>query len=200
MRIQKTLITSLFCLMSANVLAAGDYEEGKIKAYTCSGCHGIVDYNNVYPTYHVPRIGGQNPEYLAIALKAFRSGERTHSNMNLQAEGLSDQDIDDISIYLAGQTKEGTATSAGSDGSAGQSKSAACQACHGPTGTSTQPIYPNLGGQHQNYLTKSLLGFRDGSRANAIMSGFASGLSDADIQDIATWYASQTGLTEIQDK
>ena len=185
-------------MVSANVFAAGDYEAGKIKAYTCSGCHGIVDYNNVYPTYHVPRIGGQNPEYLVIALKAFRSGERTHSNMNLQAEGLSDQDIDDISVYLAGQTKDTTATTAGN--TAGQSKSATCQACHGPTGTSTQPIYPNLGGQHQNYLSKTLHGFRDGSRANAIMSGFAGGLSDADIEDISAWYASQAGLTEIQDK
>ena len=200
MRIQKNLITVLFFLLSANVFAAGDYAAGKVKAYTCSGCHGIVDYNNVYPTYHVPRIGGQNQEYLAIAFKAFRSGERKHSNMSLQAEGLSDQDIDDIAIYLAGQTKDVAAASASDDTSAGQSKSATCQACHGPAGTSTQPIYPNLGGQHQNYLTKTLRGFRDGSRANAIMSGFAGGLSDADIEDIASWYASQTGLTEIQDK
>lgn len=198
MRIQYILITLLFCLASANIFAAGDYEAGKIKAYTCSGCHGIVDYNNVYPTYHVPRIGGQNQEYLAIALKAFRSGERTHSNMNLQAEGLSDQDIDDMTVYLAAQTKDKTAASAGN--TAGQSKSATCQACHGPTGTSTQPIYPNLGGQHQDYLSMSLHGFRDGSRPNAIMSGFASGLSDADIEDITAWYASQAGLTEIQDK
>jgi len=198
MRIQKILITSLFLLACANVFAAGDYEAGKIKAYTCSGCHGIADYNNVYPTYHVPRIGGQNQEYLAIALKAFRSGERKHSNMNLQAEGLSDQDIDDIAVYLTGQTKETTAASA-SD-TAGQAKSATCQACHGPTGTSTQAIYPNLGGQHQNYLSKALHDFRDGSRPNAIMSGFAGGLSDADIEDITAWYASQAGLTEIQDK
>ena len=198
MRTQKTLITLLFCLASANVFAGGDYEAGKIKAYTCSGCHGIVDYNNVYPTYHVPRIGGQNQEYLVIALKAFRSGERTHNNMNLQAEALSDQDIDDIAVYLEGQSKETKAASA--TNTAGQSKSATCQACHGPTGQSTQPIYPNLGGQHQNYLSKALNDFRDGSRPNAIMSGFAGGLSDADIEDISTWFASQSGLTEIQDK
>lgn len=199
MRTQKILLALLFCLTSANVLAAADYEAGKIKAYTCSGCHGIVDYNNVYPTYHVPRIGGQNEEYIVIALKAFRSGERTHSNMNLQAEGLSNQDIADIAVYLAGQTGPSGANSVG-DAAAGQGKSTTCHACHGPTGDSLQPIYPQLGGQHQNYLSKSLRGFRDGSRQNAIMSGFAAALSDADIEDIAAWYASQQGLTEIQDK
>ena len=82
----------------------------------------------------------------------------------------------------------------------GQKKSAVCQACHGPTGVSLQPIYPNLGGQHQDYLSMSLRAFRDGSRPNAIMGGFAANLSDEDIEDIAAWYASQDGLTEIKDK
>ncbi|MGA9572608.1 MAG: cytochrome c [Lysobacterales bacterium] len=83
---------------------------------------------------------------------------------------------------------------------AGQSKSAVCQACHGATGKSVQPIYPNLGGQHADYLAKSLRSFRDGSRQNAIMNGFAANLSDADIEDISAWYASQQGLTEIQHR
>lgn len=82
----------------------------------------------------------------------------------------------------------------------GQKKSVVCQACHGATGTSTLPIYPNLGGQHQDYLIISLQRFRDGSRQNAIMSGFAANLSDTDIEDIAAWYASQSGLVEIKDK
>jgi len=106
MRIRKTLLTLLLCLVSINAFAAGDYKAGKIKAYTCSGCHGIVGYNNIYPTYHVPRIGGQNTEYLIIALKAFQSGERQHKTMNLQAEALSDQDIEDIAVYLSAQTNE----------------------------------------------------------------------------------------------
>jgi cytochrome c553 len=104
MRIQKILPGLLLTLVSINVFAAGDYKAGKIKAYTCTGCHGIVDYNNTYPTYHVPRIGGQNTEYLVIALQSFRSGERKHKNMNLQAEALSDQDIEDIAVYLTAQT------------------------------------------------------------------------------------------------
>ena len=82
----------------------------------------------------------------------------------------------------------------------GKKKSVVCHACHGANGVSIQPIYPNLGGQHQNYLSKSLYDFRDGTRSNAVMSGFAANLSDADIEDISAWYASQEGLTEIQDK
>jgi len=196
-----TLLFSLVLssLASTDVLAAGDYGAGKIKAYTCSGCHGIVNYNNAYPTYRVPRIGGQNQEYLVIALQAFRSGERTHNNMNLQAEGLSDQDIEDIAVYLAGQTDDAEAQNIGSF-AAGQSKSASCHACHGETGLSTQPIFPNLGRQHQNYLSKALHDFREGRRPSPVMSGFATGLSDEDIEDISAWYARQQGLTEIKDK
>ena len=82
----------------------------------------------------------------------------------------------------------------------GKNKSAVCHACHGPTGKSVEPIYPNIGGQQQSYLIKTLQGFRDGSRQNAIMNGFAGTLSDADIADITAWYASQSGLVEIQDK
>ena len=91
------------------------------------------------------------------------------------------------------------ATAAG-DPAQGKEKSAVCQACHGATGIAVHSIYPNLAGQHQDYLVRSLEGFRDGSRPNAIMSGFAAGLSDSDIEDISAWYASQSGLTEIKDK
>jgi len=58
MQIGKILITSLLCVASFNAFADGDYQAGKIKAYTCTGCHGIADYKNTYPTYNVPRIGG----------------------------------------------------------------------------------------------------------------------------------------------
>ena len=104
MCIRKMLLVLLMTLFSASVFTSGNYQAGKIKAYTCTGCHGIIDYNNAYPTYHVPRIGGQNKEYLIIALKAFRSGERQHNNMNLQAEALTDEDIEDIALYLSAQT------------------------------------------------------------------------------------------------
>ena len=88
-------------LITEPAMAAGDAERGKVKAYTCTGCHGIPGYSNVYPTYKVPKIGGQNYEYLVIALKDYRDGKRDHKTMDLQAESLSDQDIEDISAYFA---------------------------------------------------------------------------------------------------
>lgn len=88
-------------LLSAPVFAAGDVEQGKVKAYTCTGCHGIPGYKNVYPTYKVPKIGGQNYEYLVIALKAYRDGLRDHKTMDLQSQALSDEDIEDIAAYFA---------------------------------------------------------------------------------------------------
>lgn len=94
-------------LMAAPVMAAGDPAAGEIKAYTCTGCHGIPGYHNVYPTYKVPKIGGQNYEYLILALKAYRDGEREHPTMELQAQALSDQDIEDIAAYFASLGKDG---------------------------------------------------------------------------------------------
>jgi cytochrome c553 len=82
-------------------VAAGDPEAGKIKSYTCTGCHGIPGYKNVYPTYHVPKLGGQNEAYIVAALKGYRDGTRSHKTMVLQSQALSDQDIEDIAAYFA---------------------------------------------------------------------------------------------------
>lgn len=96
-----SLLTAGLLLPAEPAAAAGDIEAGKVKSYTCTGCHGIPGYNNVYPTYKVPKIGGQNYEYLVSALKAYRAGERDHATMDLQASALSDQDIEDIAAYFA---------------------------------------------------------------------------------------------------
>ena len=85
---------------------AGDPEAGKIRSYTCTWCHGIPGYKNVYPTYHVPKIGGQNEPYLVAALKAYRDGDRNHDTMELQAQALSDEDIADIAAYFASLNTE----------------------------------------------------------------------------------------------
>jgi cytochrome c553 len=60
----------------------------------CIGCHGIPGYKTAFPsTYHVPKIAGQQPAYILNALKAYKSGERSHPSMRGIAASLTDEDM-----------------------------------------------------------------------------------------------------------
>jgi cytochrome c553 len=89
-------------LLAGPALAKGDTARGKQLAYTCTGCHGIVEYKNAYPSYRVPKIGGQNEGYIVAALNGYKKGERNHPTMHAQASSFSDKDIADIAAYLSG--------------------------------------------------------------------------------------------------
>ncbi|MDH3314439.1 MAG: cytochrome c [Gammaproteobacteria bacterium] len=80
---------------------------------------------------------------------------------------------------------------AAGDAAAGKSKSAACAACHGPDGNSTNPVWPNLAGQHGAYLVKQLKAFKSGERKDPLMSPMAAGLSEQDMENLAAYYAGQ---------
>ncbi len=95
-----SLIIALGLFASSASFAAGNVEQGKLKAETCLGCHGVPSYTNVYPTYHVPRLGGQHADYIVTALKGYQSGERSHGTMQAQASGLSEEDMADIGAYF----------------------------------------------------------------------------------------------------
>ena len=100
------LILLLIAVCCPVAVADGDPAAGKIKSNTCLGCHGIPGYNNVYPTYHVPKIGGQNFEYLLAALAGYRDGTRSHPTMEQQADSLTDQDMKDVAAYFSGIGKD----------------------------------------------------------------------------------------------
>jgi cytochrome c553 len=84
-----------------------------------------------------------------------------------------------------------TASLAAGDAAAGQSKAGICAACHGPTGTSPNDLWPNLAGQKPGYLMKQLKALRDGTRTDPMMSPMAKPLSDADIENLAVFFSSQ---------
>lgn len=103
-----TLIVALAAALAAGSAAAqsgasaGDAAKGRQKVQMCQGCHGIDGWRTAFPeVYHVPRIAGQQPVYLANALKAYRNDERTHPSMRAIAASLSDQDIADLAAYYA---------------------------------------------------------------------------------------------------
>ncbi len=81
--------------------AAGNAEAGRTLAYTCQGCHGITGYKNAYPSYRVPKIGGQSAQYLAQALTEYREGKRKHPTMQAQSMSFSTQEIADLAAYLS---------------------------------------------------------------------------------------------------
>jgi cytochrome c553 len=75
------------------------------------------------------------------------------------------------------------------DAEKGKARSAVCVACHGVEGISTNPQWPNLAGQKDQYLILALKAYRDGDRQNPIMSPLAQGLSDEDIENLAAYYS-----------
>jgi len=87
--------------LCAHAQAAGDAAAGREKARLCAGCHSIEGYRNAYPAYSVPKLGGQHADYLAAALRGYRSGERAHPTMHAIAATLNDQDVADLAAYFA---------------------------------------------------------------------------------------------------
>jgi cytochrome c553 len=186
-----------FALLAAPGLAfAGDVARGEQLAYTCHGCHGIPNYQNAYPVYSVPKLGGQHAAYLVVALKAYASQERNHSTMHAHAATMSEQDMQDMAAYLSGQELQPTGRAVGTAPKASQT----CVACHGNDGVGILPEYPNLTGQHADYLAQALKAYRNGQRKNAVMGGMAAPLTDQDIVELAEYYASQRpGLCSTAD-
>ncbi len=92
-------------LASGTALAQpkGDPQAGERKAFECLGCHASEGRGNVYPSYNVPKVGGQQVSYIMSALKAYASGKRKHPTMQAQAKALSPKDMRDIAAFFAQQ-------------------------------------------------------------------------------------------------
>ncbi|MDZ7593387.1 MAG: cytochrome c [Thiobacillus sp.] len=100
--ITMTLCASVLMALAVPVQAAGDPKAGQLKTSMCAGCHGIPGWRTAYPTvYSVPKLGGQHAEYMVAALKAYKSGERSHPSMVAIAGSLSEQDMEDLAAYYA---------------------------------------------------------------------------------------------------
>ena len=186
-------IAATFSLTFVNANAAGDAKVGEELSQTCLGCHGAPGLRNPGPVYSIPMLGGQNAEYLVIALKAYKDKTRSHSTMQAQAASLTEQNMEDIAAYFS-QSKNDSRPSLVNKELAAIGKKAAgtCVACHGADGASTTAdSFPILAGQYESYLLHALKGYRSGERQNAIMNGFMKELGIKDLKALAAWFASQ---------
>lgn len=197
------LVGSLFLAQAAMAQDApafnGDPAKGKELAYTCNGCHAIPNYKNVYPTYSVPKLHGQRPQYLVAALKAYKSGERSHGTMHSQAASMNEQDMADVAAYLAGPD---VLTQSKNEANPKRPKAGeVCLACHGTNGVGITPDYPTISGQHRDYIARALTDYKKGGRKNPIMAPMAANLTAADIEELAAYYSSQVpALTTVPKK
>jgi cytochrome c553 len=97
-----TLCASVLMALAMSAQAAGDPKAGQLKTSMCAGCHGIEGWRTAYPSvYSVPKLGGQHADYIVAALKAYKSGDRSHPSMIGVASSLSDQDMEDLAAYYA---------------------------------------------------------------------------------------------------
>ncbi len=113
MPMNKAIVTSLGTALFASMLSLsaqaqeikGSAKAGEAKVWICVGCHAIQDYRADWPqVYRVPKLGGQNAEYIVASLKAYKTGERKHPTMRGIAGSLTDQDMADLAAYYAAQT------------------------------------------------------------------------------------------------
>ena len=189
-------VSVISCVAAAPALSAGDPVAGKAKAATCAGCHG-ADGNSPAPNF--PKLAGQHASYTLKQLHDFKNGKRKDPTMSAMVAPLSDQDMENLAAYFAGeQVKPGkTAEDQLELGQmiyrAGNASSgvAACAACHSPTGSGNpQAKFPALKGQHAQYVVKQLKDFRSGVRGNdpgSMMRGVAAKMSDAEIAAVAQY-------------
>jgi len=169
----------------------GDRGAGQSKhRESCASCHGA---SGVSPNDSWPNLAGQNAAYLVRMLSAYKSGAQTDPIMSPIAKTLSDADIQNLAAYFGGLSCQAPAAAApAGDANAGKALSKNCAACHGESGVASNPAWPHLAGQRAVYLANMLKAFRAGLRKDPMMAGVTRGLSDADIANLAAYYAAQS--------
>ena len=177
--------------------AKPDLTQGSAK-YTavCASCHG-ADANSGTPAN--PKLAQQHPEYLVKQLQEFKNGKRPSPVMQAFAAQLSDADMKNIAYWAgsqkakAGFAKDKELVALGERiyrGGIAERQVAACAGCHSPNGAGVPSQYPRLSGQHADYTTAQLAGFRDGARKNsAEMTQIAARLNDREIRAVADYIA-----------
>ena len=162
----------------------------------CAACHG-ADGNSAIPAN--PKLAQQHPEYLVKQLQEFKAGKRNNAIMLGFATALSDDDMKNISYWLAskpakpGFAKDKELVTLGERiyrGGIADRQVPACAGCHSPNGAGIPSQYPRLGGQHADYAVAQLTAFRDGVRKNNLqMTQVAVKLNDREIKAVADYVA-----------
>ncbi len=160
----------------------GDPSAGEPLSAVCGGCHGA---RGVSADAATPSLAGQDAQYLSRAIKSYRTTRRNWS-MQRFVGGLGDKDIDNIVAYYTSQKPQ----PADAVPSSTQELASQCDRCHNQEGSETM-VAPKMAGQDKDYLVMALRAYRDDRRESSTMHKMTTPYSNALIDSIAAWYASQ---------
>jgi len=170
----------------AQTPAAGDAAAGKATAASCAACHGDSGVSGNPAT---PSIAGQDAEYLAVALRAYKDGSRKDESMKGPMAALDENAMRDLAAYYAAQQPQPIDVRRPLTIVEWTER---CDRCHGPSGNSTDPLMPRLAAQRADWLDKVLSDYRTGVRKSTAMAAMSALMSEADVRDLAAHYARQT--------
>lgn len=162
----------------------GKAKAGEPLTANCGACHGA---NGVSSDNKVPNLAAQEPQYLLKSIKAYRERARQQEEMHKFLSKASDADLENITAYYSTQTGKASETA---DISVQQIVDK-CERCHGPGMENPMMIFPKLNGQNKGYLVKALKDYRDNKRGSSPMHKMSLPYSEALMDSVAAWYASQ---------
>ena len=173
---------------------ATDIADGKRVAQTnCAACHSE---NGISVLGGVPNLAGQPPSYLYREMRAYIIGSRSNTTMNTATKFLSNDALIKVAAYYGGLEPAPPAAVAdvhanADSAQAGKTASSVCAGCHGETGISKMPGVPSLVGQDPKYLVAAMTAYKGGERKNDTMKAMIASVADANMSDIALYYALQ---------
>jgi cytochrome c553 len=169
----------------AQTPAAGDASAGKAAAAACAGCHGD---KGVSGNPAIPSLAGQDAQYLAVALRAYKDAMRGDETMKGLAASLDEPTAKNVAAFYASQQPQPTNVRKPLTTAEWVQR---CDRCHGVDGNSTDPRLPALAAQRVDYLEKVLHAYRTGERKSPQMAAMSEGLTEADVDNLAAYYSRQ---------
>ncbi|HUN68738.1 MAG TPA: c-type cytochrome [Burkholderiales bacterium] len=170
----------------AGTPAAGDAAAGKKAAGACAGCHGET---GVAADPANPSLAGQDAQYLATAIQAYKDGNRKDETMKGVVASLNDAAIKNLAAFYAAQQPQ--APKVRKPMSVAE-MSERCDRCHGINGNSIDPMVPAIAAQRADWLEQVLNAYHTGARKNAAMAAMTSVMSETEVKELAAYYSRQT--------
>jgi cytochrome c553 len=154
----------------------------------CVKCHG-EDGNS--SASGMPNLSAQDPVYFVASMSAYTDENRNHKLMKKLVMGLDEVTLDKMGVFYAVQEPARTKTSGDGNADLGRAVSEPCAACHGNDGNASAADMPTLAGQDARYFVKAMQAYKDGKRHHQPMFDAVESLGEADVNNLATFYASQ---------